>query len=259
MTRLVLEYAELRRGGFRLRTGRLAFGAGRLTVLLGANGSGKSTLLRIAAGILRPDAGHAAFDGRPVHALRPRDRAAAIALVVQHPQVGAPFTAREAVRLGRVAQGRDDAAVERALERTGLRAMADRPFHDLSGGQRQRVAVARALAQHSPAGILLLDEALAAVDVTEVASLLRVFREEASAGATVVLATHDLTVAAAVADDAVLLRDGEVLSSGPAGDLLRPEVLGEFLGVRVAGAQGEGGRGALCVDHAAMLPAQSRP
>ena len=116
MTRLAIEDVELRQGGFRLRTGRLGFRAGRVTVLLGANGSGKSTLLRVAAGIVRPDAGHAALDGRPVHALRPRDRAAGVSLVVQHPQLAAPFTVREAVQLGRVARGRDDAAVERALE-----------------------------------------------------------------------------------------------------------------------------------------------
>lgn len=253
MSRLTIEQVELRRGGFLLRTGRLRFAAGRVTVLLGANGSGKSTLLRVAAGIVRPDSGHAALDGRPVHALRPRERAAVMSLVVQHPRVGAPFTVRESVRLGRVARGRDEAAVDRALARTGLASLADRPFHDLSGGQRQRVAVARALAQHSPAGVLLLDEALAAVDVSEVASLLRVFREEALAGATVVLATHDLTVAAAAADEAVLISEGAIGAAGPAAELLRADVLEGFLGVRVAGMMGAEGGGALCVDHAAML------
>ena len=69
-------------------------------------------------------------------------------------------------------------AVDEALRRVGLSAHADRPFHELSGGQQQRAAVARALAQHARGGVLLLDEAFAAVDPPEAAALVRELRIE---------------------------------------------------------------------------------
>ena len=258
MSRLAFERLSATVGAFRLQAGPIAFGSGRVTVLLGANGSGKSTLLRVAAGLVRTDGGQALLDGVPIGTLAPAARASAISLVVQRPDVGAPFSAEDVVALGCVTRGADPSAVARAMARAGVAHLAARPFHQLSGGERQRVAVARALVQHAPTGILLLDEALSAVDAAEASSLLRVFREEADAGATVLLATHDLAYAAAVADDVLLLVAGRVHAFGPATELLSPAVLEPFLGVRVRRV-GTEARAALAIDHAAILHPSADP
>ncbi|HAQ68322.1 MAG TPA: hemin ABC transporter ATP-binding protein, partial [Phycisphaerales bacterium] len=201
MRALDFQSPTLRRGTFQLAVGVIAPRPGRITVLIGPNGGGKTTALRLAAGLLTPDTGSVVIDGEPVHALSALQRAARLALVTQRPDVGAPFSVREVAALGRIALPTDAQRVERALQRVGLAALADRPYHSLSGGQQQRVAVARALAQHEPGGVLLLDEAFAAVDPPEAAAIVRAVREEAAAGATVLAATHDMAVASAIADD----------------------------------------------------------
>ena len=239
-------------GGFTLAPGDVRPAAGRVTVLLGVNGSGKSTALRAAAGLLAPSSGGVLVDGRPVHAMRPAGRAARVAMVPQRHEVGSPFTAREVVRLGTVATGGDEAAVDRAMAAARVSALADRPFHALSGGQQQRVVLARALAQHAPGGILLLDEAFAAVDPAEAAEAVRAVREAAAAGATVLAATHDLALASALADDAWLLAGGRTWAFGAAPVLLSPERLSAFLGIAIATAAGQVGAIA-AADYAAML------
>ena len=256
----ILEFRspEAARGSFRLAPGNVTPRPGRVTVLVGPNGGGKSTALRLAAGLLAPTVGEVLLDGAPVCALSARGRAARISLVVQRPEVGSPLSALEVVRLGRVALPALEGAAERALARVGLADLADRPFHSLSGGQQQRVAVARALAQHARGGVLLLDEAFAAIDPPEAASLVREIRAEADLGATVLVATHDLSIASALADDVWCLEGGRTRAFGAAVEVLAPEPLSRLLGISVREAPGC--RGAIAVaDYAAMLPTARRP
>jgi iron complex transport system ATP-binding protein len=256
MRTLDFQSPTLRRGTFQLAIGVIAPSPGRVTVLIGPNGGGKTTALRLAAGLLMPDTGSVLIDGEPVHALSAPQRAARIALVTQRPDVGAPFSVREVAALGRIARPTDGQRVERALQRVGLAALADRPYHSLSGGQQQRVAVARALAQHEPGGILLLDEAFAAVDPPEAAAIVRAVREEAAAGATVLAATHDMAVASAIADDVWCIVAGQTRAFGPASDLLTAAALPALLGVAIAEASGANGRIAVA-DYRAILPTQA--
>ena len=188
MTALRFQSPIIARGAFIFAPGDVAPSAGRVTVLIGPNGGGKTTALRAAAGMLAPEQGAILLDGAPVHSMPAAQRAARMALVAQRPEVGAPFSVRDVVALGRVRRPAAPERIEQALARAGLSQLADRPFHALSGGQQQRVAVARALAQHEPGGVLLLDEAFAAVDPPEAAALVREIREEAAAGATVLAA-----------------------------------------------------------------------
>lgn len=249
---LAIASPEVRLGGFVLAPGEVRPAAGRVTVLLGLNGSGKSTALRAAAGLVAPASGAVLVDGQPVHAMPATRRAACVAMVPQRHEVGSPFTVREVVRLGTVATGGDEAAVERAMAAARVTALAGRRFHALSGGQQQRVVLARAFAQHAPGGILLLDEAFAAVDPAEAAEAVRAVREAAAAGATVLAATHDLALASALADDAWLLAGGRTWAFGAASELLSAERLTAFLGISVASAQGA--RGSIAAaDYAAML------
>ena len=256
MRTLDFQSPTLRRGTFQLAVGVIAPRPGRITVLIGPNGGGKTTALRLAAGLLTPDTGSVVIDGEPVHALSALQRAARIALVTQRPDVGAPFSVREVAALGRIALPTDAQRVERALQRVGLAALADRPYHSLSGGQQQRVAVARALAQHEPGGVLLLDEAFAAVDPPEAAAIVRAVREEAAAGATVLAATHDMAVASAIADDVWCIVAGQTRAFGPASELLTAGALPALLGVAIAEVNGANGRIAVA-DYRAILPTQA--
>lgn len=251
--RLRFESASVCVGRFSLATGAIDPVPGRVTVLLGLNGSGKTTALRAAAGLVRPAGGRVTVDGMAVHGLPAAARAARIAFVPQRTEVGAPFTAREVAALGRVALPSDPARVDAALAAVGLAALAGRPFATLSGGQQQRVGVARALAQHLPGGVLLLDEAFAAVDLPETAALVALVRGAAAQGATVLAAVHDLSLAGALADDVWCLRDGTTAAFGPAADVLAPASLRALVGVEVRSAAGIGGRPVLAADYGTTL------
>lgn len=239
---LTFHSVQMQRGGFAFAVDGIQLARGAITVLLGPNGGGKTTALRLAGGLLAPSAGQVLLDGVPVATMRPADRARRVAYVPQRPEVGLPFRVREVVELARHALPAAPGRVDHALAAVGLSRLADRAFHQLSAGQQQRVAVARALAQHAPGGVLLLDEAFSAVDPAECAGMLAVVRALADAGSTILLATHDLALAAAAADHAWLIQGGATAGFGPAGTLLSADRLQAFLGLPVALAAGAGGR-----------------
>ncbi len=212
---------------------------GRITAVFGPNAAGKSTLLRCAIGLLRPDRGAARIRGDVAHRLSPRALARRVAYVPQRTSVALPFTVREVVGIGRYALPANGRAVAAALERLELEAVADRPFPALSVGQQQRVALARALAQHGEGGCIVLDEPTAAMDLRHARDTLGLLRELADAGATVLVAMHEIAAGAAAADDAWLLAPagpGEggaarLRAAGPVGEVLEPVRLESVFGV----------------------------
>ncbi|GGM22552.1 ABC transporter ATP-binding protein [Promicromonospora citrea] len=223
--------------------GLLAPAAG-VTGLLGPNGSGKSTLLRVLAGVQQAggaagDAARTTFGGADLAALPRRQRARVLALVEQDATTDLPLTVLDAVLLGRIphrALLAGDSDADRAVARTalataGAHELADREVGTLSGGERQRVHLARALAQEPR--LLLLDEPTNHLDVAAQLGAMRVLRELAADGVTVVTALHDLNLAAATCDHVVLLASGRVVAAGPVADVLVPEVLEPIYGVRV--------------------------
>ncbi len=187
---------------------------GEIWAIVGANGCGKSSLLRVLAGLESP----ARTQGMVTYA-RKGPLAAQRAFVPQRPEVGAAFSARDVVRLGRFAVGRDDAAVDRALGEVGLLHRAEIAFAALSGGERQRVAIARAFAQVDRGGVLLLDEPFSGIDPAEVARIAGALRARARRGA-VILSLHDPGLARALATHAAILRGGRVTDSGEAEAIL---------------------------------------
>jgi iron complex transport system ATP-binding protein len=207
--------------------------------LIGPNGAGKSSLLRAAVGLVEYS-GDILVDGVSL-SLRSRSRRAALlAYVPQNPLLPLDMTALEYVLLGRApfigyfgTESRHDRAMARdVLARLDLSDFAERPLGKLSGGEQQRLVIARALATEAP--ILLLDEPTSALDIGHQQQALElVARLRRHHGLTVVSAMHDLTLAGMYADQLVLMHEGSVVAKGSAAQVLSPETLAEFYGVRV--------------------------
>ena len=216
--------------------------AGRIMAVLGPNAAGKSTLLRCIIGALRPNSGSVTIDGEDVHRLRPRALAQRVAYVPQRAIVSAAFNVRQVVELGRYALPSDSGRVADALTRLDLEEVAERPYRTLSAGQQQRVTMARALAQLAPQGVLVLDEPASAMDLRHIAQLHVLLREVASDGATVIVAMHDLSAAANLADQAWLLDQGRLVAFGETPDVLDVHRLQEIFGVEFAWVDDQHGR-----------------
>ena len=227
--------------------------AGRLLALIGPNASGKTTLLKLMLGLLRPWRGQITVDGQSVRRFTGSQRAAIISYVPQRSSVGFAFSVRQVVELGRYAMAADESAVAQALQDCELTDLADRPFTELSVGQQQRVLLARAIAQSTGGGrIMLLDEPTSALDLAHVHRVMTHLRRLATDGLTVVVVMHDLNLAARYADDVWLMNDGEIAACGAWDVVLTPPVLEPVYGVSIR-ALGAGGD-----DHTGS-PSSSRP
>ena len=200
--------------------------SGGVVGLMGQTGSGKTTLLEVLAGMLRPDEGSVLVDGRDAcGAEGSRALAGAVGLVFQIPerQFFEPTVERELVfglrsrGLG-AAEARKRAGRALALMGLELDELAGRSPLTLSGGQQRRVAIASVLALEP--SLLLLDEPTAGLDPRSRPACVDAVRAAARSGATVVMASHDANVLAAVADRVVVLESGRVTLDGPARELL---------------------------------------
>ncbi len=199
---------------------------GERIAVVGPNGAGKSTLFKVIAGTLSPDRGRVSIFGHGP------DGHICIAYVPQRAQVdwNFPVTVEDVVMMGRVGQigllrrpkRADWAAARAGLERVGAGHLAHEHINALSGGQQQRVFLARALAQQ--AELLLLDEPLNGLDLPSQEGILAILDDLRRDGVTVLLATHDLDLAAGHFDRIMLLNRRVITFDQPAA-ALRPERL----------------------------------
>jgi ABC-type multidrug transport system fused ATPase/permease subunit len=208
---LALEHVDLDRGGRTvLRDVSLAAPAGAVTALLGPSGAGKSSVLRCLVRLEEPGAGRVLVDGDDVRTLDPCALRRRVGLVAQAP-VMLPGDVR--ANLTYAVQDAGDAALRAAVEQAEMEpAFLDRPAAELSGGERARVAIARALVRGPEA--LLFDEPTAALDPARAAAIADLIRRLAGEGLTIVVTTHDVALVQRLADRAVLLVDGAVVSEG---------------------------------------------
>ncbi len=210
---------------------------GELTAVIGPNGAGKTTLLKTIAGLIPPAAGTVLLDGQPLGALDPKQLARRLAYLPQERTVHWALTARAVVALGRLPyrplgageSPADDAAVDAALAAMDATHLAARPVPELSGGERARVLIARALAQEP--GVLLADEPAAGLDPAHQLRLFRHLAALAAAGRTVIVALHDLSLAARFCHSIALLHDGRTLAAGAPKDVLSPQHLAAAYGI----------------------------
>ena len=207
----------------------LTLPAGRITALIGPNGAGKSTLLSLIARLLPLQRGQVRVAGLDV-ARTPTDALARkMAILPQNAAVHSRLRVRELVAFGRWPhhQGRpgaqDRALVETAIARLGLTDLADRFLDELSGGQRQRAHVAMAFAQGTD--WLLLDEPLAALDMSHARRLMQELAALRDGGKSVVLVLHEINHAAAWADHVVAMKGGRIVAEGPPAEVFTPAVL----------------------------------
>ena len=223
-----------------LRKVSLSVNAGEVVALIGPNGVGKSTLIRACSGTLKPFGGRVTIDGQDMHRLGVADRARLIAVVPQAVRLPESFSVFETVLMGRTPylgwlgreSAKDRSGVEAALARTGTLELADRPLGELSGGEQQRVLIARALAQ--AARTLLLDEPTAHLDLKHQASVLSLVCDLAHAeNHAVLIALHDLNLAAQYADRVALLSNGTVAAIGTSEEVLTEEHLSPAYGLRI--------------------------
>lgn len=205
--------------------------AGGLLGVIGPNGSGKSTLLKALAGLL-PYRGRIVFAGEDLAALSPRRRAQAIGYLPQSCDSAWSLRVEDVVALGRLPWGDQDAqAIARAIDQAGVRGLLGRAVDRLSGGEQARVWLARVLAGQPR--LLLADEPIASLDMRHQRAVMTVLRAQAQADRAVIVALHDLGLAARHCDRLCLLRQGRILAFGPPSTVLTEAYLGQAFDIAV--------------------------
>lgn len=212
---------------------------GELMSIIGRNGAGKSTLCRCIAGLIDPDEGSVLVEGSRISGLSPRAMARLVAYVPQSSPTDAPYTARELLEMSRypwrgIATAADDrAAVDAAIEISGIGALADRRICEMSGGERQKVMIASAIAQGTPC--ILMDEPTTYLDCAHQEEASRVITAASrELGAAVVAVTHDINMALRVSDRIIAIDGGRVASDCAPRDLAEggEDLLSRLFGIR---------------------------
>lgn len=210
----------------------IAVAEGKLTVLLGPNGSGKSTLLKTLARTLTPQAGHVYLDGKDIHRSSTREVAQRLGILPQGPVAPEGLSVRQLVSMGRFPHQRlwhkdaerDATAIREAMAYANVTEFADRSVDALSGGQRQRCWIAMVLAQQTD--LILLDEPTTFLDLKVQVDLLALLSRLAhDHGRTLLLVLHDLNLAAAYADQLVMMREGAIVTRGSPNDVFTADNL----------------------------------
>ena len=215
-----------------------AFHGGRLAVVIGPNGAGKSTLLDVAAGLRKPASGRVTLDGADIAGLSLRQLAQRRAYLPQSPRVDWAISVERVVAIGLSPQlpafgglpGAWQPRIDLALERLDLLHLRNRPATRLSGGELARVMLARATVNDPD--ILIVDEPTAGLDPRHALDAGQRLRALAEAGCAVVMALHDLDLAARIAVVVVAMIDGRIVAQGQAAEIFVVAILSEVYDVR---------------------------
>jgi len=218
----------------------LEAGPGQMLALVGPNGSGKSTLIKAMTKVADLLSGRISVDDRDITTIRPNELARLVATVPQTPVLPGTFTAFEMVLMGRTPHlgllryegGQDVATAWQAMEATRTDSFAQRRVSELSGGEKQRLVIARALTQQPRA--ILLDEPTANLDINHQVGILNLVKSLCSQHSlTVIVALHDLNLAAQYCDRMVMLNGGGVYAKGTPSDILTAANIKDVYGAEV--------------------------
>lgn len=205
---------------------------GQFIGLLGANGSGKSTILKLASGILKQARGSIDLWGKSLHTYKNRDRAKLLSYLPQILDMNIPFTVREIAGMGRYPYDIPPSlTVDEAMDMVGLSGKAETTITNLSGGERRRVYIAMTLLQG--AGLVLLDEPLANLDIKYQIELLRLLKElRKNRGITTVMALHDINIALQF-DTLIIIKEGKIIGTGAPDAIIKKNLLKEAFDIEI--------------------------
>jgi iron complex transport system ATP-binding protein len=243
-TQLTVEVA----GRALVRDLELSIASGTITAVLGCNGAGKTLTLHTLAGLRAPARGSIALDGEPLTSWPRRALARKLGLLTQTTEDPFPSTVLDSVLVGRHPHidfwrwesDADRAIARAALASVALEGLAEREVDTLSGGERRRVALAALLAQDPD--VLLLDEPINHLDPHHQLDVLKLLREKAHAGCTIVMSLHDAGLAARFSDHALLLLGNGEWLSGSTAAVLTPATMTKLYSVAVREIAWAGGR-----------------
>lgn len=239
-SRLTGEALTLGYGDFRVADGlNVAIPDGKFTAIIGPNGCGKSTLLRTLSRLMKPLGGQVRLDGEAIQRFATKEVARRIGLLAQNASAPGDISVQELVARGRYPhqplftrwRDEDERAVQKAMDATGVTALADQSVDTLSGGQRQRAWIAMVLAQET--SILLLDEPTTWLDISHQIDLLELLsalnREQ---GYTLAAVLHDLNQACRYANHLIALRDGKIIAEGAPSEIVDAALIEAIYGLR---------------------------
>jgi energy-coupling factor transport system ATP-binding protein len=196
----------------------LTLGRGEAVAILGANGAGKTTLVGLLNGLRRPARGRVVFDSEDIAARRVSELGRRIGYVFQNPdhQLFAPTVREEAafsLKVRGVPESEWPARITRALARVGLTGVDEQDPFVMTKGERQKLALASVLV-HEPE-VVILDEPTTGLDGEEQEAMIALLHELKQQGHTLILITHSMDTALAVADRTIVMADGRILADGP--------------------------------------------
>lgn len=214
------------------------FNKGVFYGIIGPNGSGKTSLLRHIMRMIEPPESAVLLGGTDIRRYKRKQLAREMSWVPQNTQINVGFTAHDIVMMGRSPylkpfrdEGSEDRGIVRdAMELTHSWELRDKAFNTLSGGEAQRVIAARAIAQDTP--VIILDEPISHLDIRHQRELMDTIKLlNAEQGKTILTVLHDLNLAAQYCTKLILLKDGQIFSSGSPEQVLSPDNLLQVYGV----------------------------
>lgn len=229
-----------------LKNVSMSLPSGKVTVILGPNGCGKSTLLKVLCGILPITVGEVTLDGQAIPELPSRALAQKISYLAQSRQIP-DITVQRMVLHGRFPyltyprhyRQEDYDAANAAMAQMNITDLADTLLQNLSGGQRQKVYIAMALAQNTQ--VILLDEPTTYLDVAHQLQMMHQAKLLSNKGKTVVMVLHDLSLAMHVADQVIVMNDGEVAAAGEPQTVFNAGSINSVFGVKLGRIKTESG------------------
>jgi len=210
---------------------------GEMVGLVGPNGCGKSTIIKALSHIISPCSGRILLNGKDMSRIPRGDLACLLGVVPQVPLLPSTFTAFEIVLMGRNPhlglfqyEGHEDIAIAwDAMEKTSTKHLAQRRIGELSGGEIQCIVIARVFAQETEA--ILLDEPTANLDISRQIEILDLIKSLCRKdGLTVVVALHDLNLAAQYCDRLILINNGRIHAEGKPGEVINDNNIRQVYG-----------------------------
>lgn len=208
----------------------------RICFVMGNNGSGKTTLLRNLLGFLRPQEGSIRINDTDISAFDRKTLSKLVSYVPQAIHLNTDFTVIDYISLGRTPymglssrlQDEDFDIIEKYSSKLGVNDLYSVQFNTLSGGQKQMVAITRSLIQETP--LIILDEPMSALDIGKQVDLLKILKELANEGRTIVITSHNPNHALALESDSCFIQQGEVVAYGRSSEIIQESLLKNIYG-----------------------------